>query len=463
MRSRLKHLMGACALAAALGWTSAFAAEPIVVIESDMSEDQEDLLRSVLGEVEAPARSVAQARRRAEKAAEAARSVMRSQGYYDAQITAEVIETKAEARAENTEDDPKVEDEDVRRPPQAVLKVVRGDPFTYGDLKIEFTDGPPDIEAEVRQELVLDAGAQAEAAQVLATELRLVNFLQAKGYPEAQALPRKAVVDHATKRMNVTYNIVTGRKTRFGKIIQTGTAKIARSWPDMIAPFDEGDIFNIAKMNRLAARVTGTGVFDGAVATLADEATENADGTVTRDVILKVEQGAINTVSAEAGFSTADGTGVAVTYERRNFIGFAQTLTLRGTAKTNEISAGIAYNIPYAWRDDRELDFDAEVARLDNEAFEGERIKGDVLMTQKFSRKFRIGLGLGLEASRFDQEGEEVEAYLVEGLGRAVFDNRDSLLNPSKGFHVEGALVPTYNFGEESGAFGTLTLGGLDL
>lgn len=454
MRSLLRHSLLAGLLLSLPAGVS-HAAEPIVVIESDMSAAEQELLRSVLGDVDAPARSLAQARRRVEAAAKSARSVMRSLGYYDADIRAEVVESKAEAREINQE----IEDT-VRRPPQAVLYVTTGPRFTYGDLEIDFTDGPPVNADEITEELRLNVGQAAEAARVLATELRLTNALHAAGYPDAKALPRKAVVDHDTKRMNITYNIQTGRRTRFGQIRKTGSAYLTNGFPRMVAPFEAGELYSAKDINRFAARVAGTGVFESATATLAEEAVENPDGTVTRDVILNVEQGAINTISGEVGYSTSDGSGVDVTYERRNFIGFAQTLQLNARVKTNEIGAGIAYNIPYAWREDRELDLELDAARLDTEAFEGERVLGNALITQKFSRKFRIGLGLGLEASRFDQDGVETTAYLVEGLGRAVYDTRDSLLNPEKGFNVEGAVVPTYNFGDENGTFTTLTLSG---
>lgn len=431
------------------------AAEPIVVLETDMKGQERDLLRSVLGDVDAPARSLAQARRRVEAAGKSARSVMRSLGYYDADIRAEVIESKSEARQVSEEID-----KTVRRPPQAVLYVTMGPRFTYGDVKIEFEGAPPIETAFLLDEVKIESGEPATAAPVLATELRLINTLQAKGYPEAKALPRSVIVDHATKQMNVTYNIVTGRRTRFGNIQQTGTAYLRDSFPKMIAPFKTGEIYDVAKINRFAARVTGTGVFDAVTTTLSKAIDENQDGTITRDVILDVTQGDINTISGEVGYSTSDGTGVELTYERRNFIGFAQTLQLNATAKTNEISAGLAYNIPYAWREDRELDLSADVARLDTEAFEGERVRSNAFVTQKFSKKFRLGAGVGLEASRFDQDGEGTTAYLVEGLARAVYDSRDNILNPVKGFKLEGSVVPTYNFGEEEGSFYTLRVDG---
>ena len=452
MKLSLRHsLLAGLLLSFPAGFAQA--AEPIVVIDSDMSETEQDLLRSVLGEVDAPARSLAQARRRVEAAAKSARSVMRSLGYYEAEIRAEVIESKAQAQNGNSEIDAAV-----RRPPQAVLYVSKGERFTYGNLDVTYKDGQPVDPVVIMSELNIKPGDAAEAARVVAAELRLANKLHAEGYPDATALPRKAVVDHATKKMNVTYNFETGRRTRFGDIEQTGSAYLTKGFPKMIATFESGEMYSAKKINRLAARVIGTGVFDSATATLADSGVENPDGSITRNVILNVEQGAINTVSAEVGYSTSDGSGLDVIYERRNFVGYAQTLTLDGRLKTNEIGVGVAYNIPYAGREDRELDFAADAATLDTEGFDGERVLGNALITQKFSRKFKVGLGLGAEASRFDQEGVETTAYLVEGLARAVLDTRDSLLNPVKGFNIEGSIVPTYNFGDEAGTFTTLTL-----
>jgi len=137
MRPLLRHFLLA-GLILSLPAGVCHAAEPIVVIESDMSETEQELLRSVLGDVEAPARSLAQARRRVEAAAKSARSVMRSLGYYDADIRAEVVESKAEAREINQDIE-----EAVRLPPQAVLYITTGPRFPSVDLAINFNDGPP--------------------------------------------------------------------------------------------------------------------------------------------------------------------------------------------------------------------------------------------------------------------------------------------------------------------------------
>jgi len=425
----------------------AAAADPLVTIEGEVTSDMRELLLSVIGEADDAPRSLAQARRRAERATEQARAVMRSQGYYGAKIKPRIDEITAGS------------DESKRRPPKPVLVITPGPQFTFSDVAVSYEDNAPDVEAEVNETAVIPAGKPAIAADVVAAELRAVNYLRAHGYPETMTTPRKAVVDHDTKTMSVTYNLKVGDKTRFGEIEQTGSAYLVKSWPKMISPFDTGELFSDRELNRLPSRVISTGVFDSATAILADKKTPNADGTVTRNVILNVEQGDINTVTGEIGYSTTDGSGIDLSYERRNFIGYAQTLTLSATAKTNQIRLGVDYNIPYFFREDRALDLGAEIAREDTDAFEGERIGVNALLSQNISRKLKIGLGAGLEASRFKESGIDRTSYLFDGLGRATFDSRNSILDPVKGVYVEANAVPTYNFGKQDGLFTTVEAG----
>ncbi len=425
----------------------AYAASPLTAIEGDVSSEMRTLLLSVIGEADTPARSLSQARRRAEIAAEKARSVMRSQGYYGAEIKARIDAFTSES------------DEAARRPPNPVLVIIPGPQFTFSNVSIAYQDNVPDVETKVSETGMIALGKPAIAADVVAAELRVVTYLRTHGYPETTTLPRQAIVDHAAKTMGVEYKLKVGDKTRFGTIEPTGSAYLAKGWPKMIAPFDEGDIYNSGKLSKLSTRVTVTGAFNSANAVLSNDKTPNADGTVTRNVILNVEQGNINTITGELGYSTTDGTGVDLSYERRNFIGYAQTLLLSTTVKTNQIQLGVDYNIPYFFRDDRALDLGAEVAHEDTDAFTGERVSLNGLLTQKVSRKFKVSLGAGLEASRFEESDVEVNAYLFEGLGRAEYDSRNSIFDPEKGLHIEVDTVPTYNFAEENGVFTTVEAG----
>lgn len=425
---------------------TAHAKEPLVTVTGDLSAEMRDLLQAVLGEAEAPPRSVAQARRRVLRAAKKAEDVMRSQGYYGAEITPHVLEDGV--------------DTDARRSgsPTPILTIKPGERFTLSDILVTYLDRVPDIYDVIVSETGLTRGEPAIAAHIVAAELRLVNYLNAHGFPDVKAHPRQAVVDHTDHTMDVTFNISTGQKTRFGTIRKTGTARITKGWTQMVAPFQSGDLFDIRELNRLTSRIMATGVFESTTAVLAEAATENPDGTVTRDVILDVEAGPLNTISAELGYSTTDGSGVTATYERRNFIGYAQTLAVTSTLQTNRSSLSVDYNIPYALRLDRELDVGGIISRENTEAFVGERAGVNVLMTQKLSDRIKVGLGTGFEVSQFEESGQDTRAYVVELMGGGAYDSRNNILDTDKGVLIESMIVPSYNFGTDAGVFTTLSL-----
>ncbi len=432
---------------------TAYANEPLASIEGNLPSALKTLLLDVIGEVDEPPRSLAQARRSVKKARESAMSVMRSQGYYGAEIEARVIEVPSNIES------------DQRSKLRSVITIISGPQFTISASEIKYAhiesvNFVPKIPKDRLKTIILDVGAPALAAKIVASELQLVNYLNANGYPDAKALKRGAIVDHATQTMALSYNIDTGLKTRFGEIKLVGTASLSKPWPRMVAPFEPGDMFDARALNTLSARIASTGVFAGVTAELETDVTENNDDTVTRNVELNIEQGAVNTMSGELGISTTQGSGLDLAYERRNFIKYAQTLKLSSSVRTNQISLGADYNIPFAWRVDRELDFGTMIAREDTDAFSGERITGNVLLTQKFTKSFKVGLGFGLEASRYENSGEDITAYLFDGLGRATYDTRNSLFDPQSGYLLEATVTPSYNFGEEEGFFTAASLGG---
>ena len=430
--------------------TRSYAQEPLVKIEGEVPEELTKVLYLVIGEVDKNPRSYAQARRQAEAGAKKAKSTLRSQGYYGADIQARIDEIGSVKEKVSL---------------QPILLIQPGAQFSFKDVTISYQKAQPNSELNpmkvINDSKALANGQPAIAANIVAAEAKIVNYLRANGYPDVRALPRKAIVDHNTQIMDVDYLISTGQRVRFGDVSLKGSAKIRPSFINDITPFKTNDLYDGKSLNALSGRLSSTGDFVSANAVFEDayNGVVNADGTVTRNVLLNVEQGKQNTISSELGLSTTDGSGIDIVYERRNFAGGAETLKLIATAKTNQLALGATYNIPYLWRADRSLDISGDIAREDTDAFRGERASLMAFVSQDISSHLRAGLGLGLEASQFTEDDEDVTALLVEGRGRLAYDTRSSILDPVSGIYVEVDIVPSFNLGSEDGAFTALELG----
>ena len=420
----------------------AHADSPIVKIEGDLPGDLRDKIEINLEVVEEKARSRAQAKRRIERTVRAVRSVLHSEGYYDADIQGRIDEAAPKADLGKTP------------PLQPVIVVEPGVRYVIGAADVNFVGGIYDQELEARAQLDLPSGEPAVAAEVVAAGLRVTNYLEQNGYPEARITDREVALDHELDQLDVTYPVEAGDKTRFGQLIlDKGDANVSERFLRWVKPFEEGDVFDERLTDELTSRVVSTGVFQQAAVTLSEDKVENADGTVTRNVLLNIDQGPKNTVSGSVGYSTTEGSGVEVIYERRNFVGYAQTLTLRAVARTNEIGGGIDYFVPYFFDVDRSLTLNAEAIDESNEAFDGQRITARALASETLSEHLRIGYGIGVEASKFDQNGIERTAYIADAVGSATYDRRNNRLDPTKGFILAAEATPSYNFGDNQAFF----------
>lgn len=444
------------------------AADALASLEGDMPKELQTLIERVLGEAEDAPRSMAQARRRGIRAKDSAITVLRSQGYYGAQVDVKI------PRLDDNDTQTREPQKPVSRRPVLVIKT--GPQFEYGEIDVAYEEASsedsaaqdtkpkngkpinitPEIAVKIKSELPIKSGAPARAAQVVSVEASIVNALRQEGYPDAAALTRRAVVDHAQNKLSVTYRIAPGKKTRYGDIILTGDANISKRWVAKISPTRPEALASTAELNILSSRIISTQAFAGARTTLAGTPRVNPDGTVTRDIIVDVEAGKKNTISAQVGVSTTDGSGIDAVYTRRNLGQKGQTFKASASAKTNLISLGADYSIPYAGRVERALDLGAQIAREDTEAFEGERVTSSALVTQKFNEHLRVSAGLGFEASRFNEGGTDTRALLIDGLGRVSYDARNSILDPTDGFNFEASATPTYNFGQEDGVFANI-------
>lgn len=424
----------------------ASADEPLARIEGDIPKALSQSIERVLGNVEAAPRSMNQARRRGEKAKDAALSVLRSEGYYGAVVSMRI------ARASENESAPAA-------PRQPRLTIKPGQRFQFSNIDIVY-DGQAPLQANaLKAALPVKDGAPALARNVINAEAAIIAALRQAGYPQAVALKRTSIVDHGAQTLSVSFRIAPGDKTRFGQIVLSGDAKVSEPWINMLSPAQPGELADIKQLNLLSSRIIATQAYAGASSSLSDDATLNSDGTVTRDILLNINPGNKNTISAELGVSTTDGSGIDVIYTRRNVRGRGQILELSSTVKTNLLSLGADYHIPYAWRVDRRLDLGVQIAREDTEAFSGERVTTKAVLSQKVSERLKFGAGIGLEASQFEEDGLNVRAYLVEGQGNVSYDTRNSILDPSRGYLLDASAMPSYNFGEADGIFTRLEAG----
>ena len=209
--------------------TIAFATEPRAVVQGDLDRALRGQIEAAIGRAEGRPASRFDARRRARQAAADATALLRSEGYYLAEVDAQV---GAEAS------------------PRAIIKVTPGPRFVLGLSAWQWVGETPDPEAvaAAQKATALVPGAPGRAADVLAAEGRIVAALQKAGYADATAEPRRVVVDDAARTVTPAFRVAAGDRVRLdgAGVVTKGRTRV--SLVRGLLPWKSGDYYDPAKL-----------------------------------------------------------------------------------------------------------------------------------------------------------------------------------------------------------------------
>ncbi len=390
-------------------------------------------IERALGTSKNPPQSRFEARRRAEAAATDVLSVLRSEGYYEAEVSADV---------------------GAGDKPQAEVAVVAGPRFVFADPEVSWVgDGPtPQARIAGKAAIGLTIGGAGRAADVLSAEGRIVAAEQKRGYADTKAQPREVVVDHEPRTVQPTFRIDVGERAMMDGVTLNTQGRTHARWVTSLLPWKVGDVYDPDQVAELEKRLRDTGVFDSV--TVALDPKPNAQGQRPVDVTL-VDRPK-STLELGATYSTADNSGVDAKWTRYNRLGIGDTLIFQIQAADILSQAGIELDLPNWLAARRTLKLNTALYRDDTNAYleTGFRIGADA--EQKFGRNDFYTTGLSFVLSR-DEEPDVVDGAFVHRarplasiitLGQISIDRSNDILNPKQGWSFQIQAEPTFSFGD---------------
>ena len=193
----------------------------------------------------------------AQAAAARINTALRSRGFYDATVTATVEGRPiAEAAA--------LDAIDARPENDAVsfsFDVATGPRYQIGEVAIRPPGTQTSLPAIEPGKIGMVLGEPADAATILAGQDKLLEELRKQGYALA-TIKREVVVDHATRKAEVTFTVESGPIARMGPVHFSGTDKVDTVWLQRRVPFTEGELYDPAKVEALRGKLTSLGTFN---------------------------------------------------------------------------------------------------------------------------------------------------------------------------------------------------------
>jgi len=416
-----------------------FAAEPRAEVRGVQDRALRDAIVRAIGQSQRAPQSRLEARRRAQEAADQAVAVLRSEGYYAYSVDAALAEGAAA---------------------KPVVEIEPGPRFLIANPSLEFVGAPPIplAEGDARAALGLKPGAPGQASDVLAAEGRIVAALQRDGYPDAEAAPREVVVDHTALTVQPTFRIDAHVLVLLDGVKVTTTGRTRAGWVVKLAPWKSGDVYTPQAVAELERRLLDTGVYDSVTVALAD--TPDADGR--RPVSVSLSDRAKANIALGASYSTTEGAGVTGRYSLYNRLGRSDTITFSAQYANILKRVDVQVSLPH-WRAPRRtLRLGATGYIDDTSAYHenDEGVRADI--EQRFGSNSLFTYGLALDYSRNTEKtlvagqivGVQRNLALATGLARLSLDRSDSILDPKRGWRLDGRVEPTFGAGDDTLLYG---------
>lgn len=377
-----------------------------------------------------PIVSVANMRGRIKSDAELMRRVLRAEGYY-----AGTIDTRT-ARTGNRF--------------IVSMQVLPNEQYVFGKINYKFSGEQPaaNVIENIEKAVQLRSGDPAVAAVFVDAEARLDTALAELGFPFVKTVKHDLVVDHKTKKMNVTFDLDTGPQARMGNVQFDGLETVKPNYLLRLVEWEEDSFYSQRHIENYRARLTQSGLFSSVNIELRRGSEE---GIV--DAHVTVVEAAHRTLGTTAGYSTAEGVGAEVSWEHRNM--FGRGGVFKATARAAEIEQSFAsrLELPNFARLDQTVSIEGLVRRQDTDAFLSYQAEARAGVDRLITPVIALSAGGVLEYSDVtDAQGNREFLLASLPLG-ARWDNSDDLLNPTRGFRASVVTAPSINLGNNGFTF----------
>ena len=293
-------------------------------------------------------------------------------------------------------------------------------------------------------------GKPAESGLIQAAVAAGVDGWRMLGHAKAAPVAQDLVADHATSQLSAAVTLDPGPKLRFGPLTVIGEDRMREDRIRWIAGPPRGEVFDPADLDRVAARLRRTGVFQSVTITEDDQITSpdslGINATVVEAKRKRYEFG--------AEIASLDGATISGSWLHRNLLGGGERLLITGEiANIGTDSSGVDYALgvslerPATPGPDTTARLNVEVSRVDEADYNADLATAGLAFSHVFSDQLSAHVGMAYEYTQgADLAGAFLYQRLTLPLG-TLWDNRNSRSDATGGVYLGAEVKPFLGFG----------------
>lgn len=299
--------------------------------------------------------------------------------------------------------------------------------------------------------LALKPGDPAQVEKIQAARDRLVDMLGHIGFAFAKVGDPALAVDHATQTADLAVPVTPGGKYRFGTVHSSLPRFLNAHHLQRMARFRSGKLYDQRLVEDFRREVLSTGII-GSVAVTPHEVTPPTDAAPgVADIDVKLTKGPEHTLGAQLGLSNGEGFEIDGSWEDRNLFPPEGMLRLHGILGTRQQLAGATLRRSNFLARDQAINLSVYAQSLDTDAYRARTLSAiltlDKQSTLLFQKKWAWSLGLQVIATKQQTVGAPAGTpfvpYFIGALPmKLAYDGSNSLLDPTRGVRIAVTVSP---------------------
>ncbi|MCJ7420545.1 autotransporter assembly complex protein TamA [Sphingomicrobium astaxanthinifaciens] len=322
--------------------------------------------------------------------------------------------------------------------------------FVFTEVQLPGLAATGENEAALREAFGVEVGDPVRAAEVIAGTADLLTALGERGYPQAELGERQVIIDYDSATATLLQPVEAGPLAVYGEIRVEGEPPFPARHVARLARFAPGEIYDRSEIVDLRRALIATGL----VSSVVIETEPRAGGEVV-DVAVTLQPAKLRTIAGEVGYGTGEGFRIEGQWQHRNFWNPEGALTLDGVLGTQEQLAAATLLRSNWLRRDQRLSMQLLASSIRRDAYEADLAQATVRVERVsdflWQKEFTWGAGIELFASsELDRDPdlglERRRAFYIGALPLvAEIDQSNDLLDPTRGWTLEGFVSPEIN------------------
>lgn len=284
----------------------------------------------------------------------------------------------------------------------------------------------------------------AENAQKNKTILR--KYFAQSGYPFAEIEEPEGIIDHSKHSIVLVYPVNAGKRAIIiGSEIET-TERLNPEYIKNRLYWKNGDAYDNRIVERTRRKLSQTGLFDNILVTPKPIENGSTQTGPEQQIMMNVKaiEAAPKSVTAGVYYASSQGSEARFSWNNYNFAGGGENLGTALRVSTIRSKARLYYNIPDFGAPKQTLKNETYVMKENTRAYKSNTFSLASKLERQFDDVFSGSIGLSTEngsvtSKTTDQKKPDVLIGVPIEVG---VDASNDLLNPTRGFRINGNVTP---------------------